>query len=426
MFNVFRTSPFTDPFVASPDPAHPDVTTPEGKLQKALIDAITAKATEAAHNQILKPRDPAAADIDTIFPIPFTIADVTTPGAPFPVAHYNGDEVDFIASEAKVMALFAAIELRTMVRRLAQELSINRASKLRSELKGLAPKIQKAVPLIKAGKDVRGRRVPIKDAQRLPDYARIFDFDETGGALKIKFKGAIAAETDASKKKKDYDFGHSLFDMIVNSGDVTARNCIDAIGYAFLNGALEAGGFFERPKPADPKTFRGLWVGGNFAFETIRGEMSVNDGPAQFGGTTKQIAKLFALIRAGAFADIDDPGRDLAWFLLNGATGPGVPYPPMLKNDLGAAFTYVLNKLGWAQLGRGDPSANWVASESAHIRTQKADGTTKLYVVAWQNMESQMTADGQHLVRVTKGTHELYWPADVAEIIKKAIGAYQA
>jgi hypothetical protein len=423
MFNVFRTSPFTDPFVASPDP--PDVT-PQGKLQKALTDAITAKASEADHNQILKPRDPAAADIDTIFPIPFTIADVTTPGAPFPVAHYNGDEVDFIASEAKVMVLFAAIELRTMVRRLKQELSIKSAAKLRSALKDLAPKIQKAVPLIKAGKDVQGRRVRIKDAQRLPNYARIFNFDETGGALKINFKGAIAA--GPSKRKKDWDFGPSLFDMIVNSGHETARNCIDAIGYAFLNGALEAGGFFERPTPADPKTFRGLWVGGNFDFETIRGEMSVNDGPAQFGGTTRQIAKLFALIHAGTFADIDDPSGDLAGFLLNGASSPGARFPPALKKaleDLGGAFTYELNKLGWEKLGRGDPSANWVASEGALIRTQKADGTPKLYVVAWQNMETRIGADG-HLVVVSKGTHQLYLQSDVAEIITKAIGAYQA
>ncbi|MGZ5875602.1 MAG: hypothetical protein ACXWKP_26255 [Bradyrhizobium sp.] len=422
MFNVFRTSPFTDPFVASPDP--PDAT-PQGKLQKALTDAITAKASEAAHNQILKPRDPTAADIDTIFPIPFTIADVTTPGGPFPVAHYNGDEVDFIASEAKAMVLFAAIELRNMVRRLVQEKSIKHASDLRKALKDIAPQIIGAVPLIKAAKDVRGRKVPIKDAQRLPDYSRIFNFNETGGTLKINFKGAIAPETDASKKKKDYDFGRSLFDMIVNSGDETARNCIDAIGYAFLNGALEAGGFFERPTPGDPKTFRGLWVGGNFAFETIRGEMSVNDGPAQFGGTTRQIAKLFALIHAGAFADIDDPSGDLASFLLNGATNPGVRFPPTLKNYLGGAFTYVLNKLGWAPLGRGDPSANWVASESALIRTQKADGTTKFYVVAWQNMESRIGADG-HLELVSKGTHQLYWQPHVAEIIKNAIGAYQA
>ena len=106
LFKVFRTAPFPDPFVASVDPLHPDVTKPEGKLQKALTDAIKAKASEAAHNQILKARDPAAADLATIFPIPFTIAEVTTAGAKFPVAHYNGDEVDFIASAAKVIVLY--------------------------------------------------------------------------------------------------------------------------------------------------------------------------------------------------------------------------------------------------------------------------------------------------------------------------------
>ena len=147
--------------------------------------------------------------------------------------------------------------------------------------------------------------------------------------------------------------------------------------------------------------------------------MSVNDGAAQFGGTTKQIAKLFTLIRGGAFADRDDPSGDLAWFLLNKASTPGARFSPVLKNDLGGAFTYVLNKLG------GNPSANWVASEGALIRTQKADGTPKLYVVAWQNMELHKKADGTVEV-VNKGTHQLYSQPDVAEVVKMAIGAYQA
>ncbi len=427
MFPVFRTSPYPDPFVASADPANPDDTKPEGKLQKALTAAITAKAGASVHSQILKARDPAAADFDTIFPIPFSIADVTTPGAPFPVAHYNGDEVDFIASQAKVMVLYAAIELRTMVRRLAQDKSINHAPALLSALHDLAPQIQSAAQLIKDAKNVSGRRVPIKDAQRLPDYARIFQFNQSGGTLKINFKGAIDVDPDASKKKKDFDFGHSLFDMIKNSGDDTARNCIDAIGYAFINGALEAGGFFERPTPADPKTFRGLWIGGNYAFETLRGELSVNDGPAQFGGTTRQFAKLLTLVRSGTFADIADPNGDLAWFLLNKASSPGAAFAPALQSyfPVGTTFTYVLNKLGWAPLGRGDPHANWAASEVALLRTQKADGTTKLYVVAWQNMEAHIKAGSGLLDVVSKGTHALYLQPDVAEIVTNTIAAYQ-
>jgi hypothetical protein len=192
-----------------------------------------------------------------------------------------------------------------------------------------------------------------------------------------------------------------------------------------MNGALEAGGFFERPTPADPKTFRGLWIGGNYSFETIRGELSVNDGPAQFGGTTRQVAKLLALVRSGTFADIADPNGDLAWFLLNKASSPGAAFPPALQSDLGATFPYVLNKLGWAQLGRGDPRANWVASEVALLRTQKADGTNKLYVVAWQNMEAKKNPDGLHLDVVTKSTHALYLQPDVAEIVKNTVTAYQ-
>jgi hypothetical protein len=108
------------------------------------------------------------------------------------------------------MALYAAIELRTMVRRLAQDKSINHGPDLLSALHDVAPQIQSAAQLIKDAKDVSGRRVPIRDAQRLPDYARIFAFDESGGTLKINFKGAIDVDPDATKKKKNYDFGHSL------------------------------------------------------------------------------------------------------------------------------------------------------------------------------------------------------------------------
>jgi hypothetical protein len=417
-FKVFRTSPYPDPFIASANPAAPDVSKPEGKLQKALTDAITAKASDPAHGQVLKtPRDPSAADFNDIFPIPFTIADVTDPSKAFPVADYNGNEVDFIASGAKVMVLFAALELRLVVRRFVQELGIQRTSDLLAALDKLAPQIHKAVSLIRDAKDVNGRKVRIDDAQRLPNWSRIFKFDDSSGTVTVTFKGAIAKET-AGLEAKNYDFGHSLFDMIVNSGDETARNCIDAIGFAFMNGALEAGGFFERPSN-DPKTFRGLWVGGNYAFETIRGEMSVNDGAAQFGGTTRQLAKLMALIRRGMFKDPADPSGDLASFLLHNA-GSGA-FPPALHDFTDGKFVYVLNKLGWAQLGRGDPRDNFVASESALIHST---GRNKDYAVAWQNMA--LHPKGKAFEVAKAGAHLLYYQPDVADIIKATIAAYEA
>jgi hypothetical protein len=370
-----------------------------------------------------------------MFPIPFTIAEVTdsTPGAKFPVADYNGNEVDFIASAAKVIVLFAALELRTMVRRFVQGLGIDRASDLLAALPVLDPTIQSAVQLIKEGRDVRGRRVPIKDAQRVPKYARIFDFQETAGGLKVDFKGGVIPESNPKKKAKDYDFGPALYDMIVRSGDGTAANCIDAIGYAFINGALEAGGFFVRPpspdptKPPDPKTFRGLWIGGNFLVETIRGEMSVNDGPAQLGGTTRQLARLLALIRSGTFKDADDPAGDLSRFLLNKAADPGARFPPSFASSSAPEFTYVLNKLGWAPLGRGDPSANWVASEVSLIKTPAKIGhPERLYVVAWQNEELRRRRGGGAVFVVERGGRKLYALDDVLAIIKTTLAAYEA
>ncbi len=422
-FAVFRTSPpFSEPFVASADPAHPDTTKPEGKLQKALTDAITAKAQESDHHQILKARDPKSADFLDVFPIAFTIADVTG-SRPYPVAHYNGDEVDFVGSEAKTAVLFAALELRTMVRRYANDLGITQRSVLLDALKLLEPKILNAVPLIKDAKDVQGRKLRVQDVQRLPQYEKIFEIDDSGPTLKINFKGSVSAETDPKKVKRQYDFGQSLYDMIVNSGDDTAQNCIDAIGYAFLNGALEAGGFFERPTPSDPLTFRGIWVGGNYNLETIRGEMSINDGPAQFGGTSHQFARLLALIRAGTFADPDDPNGDLAWTLLNKAQHGS--FPPLLASNFGSGFKYVLNKLGWGPLGRSLASINWVASEVALIQKVKPDGTVgNSYVVALQNLE--MINKKNSVEVVTKGGHKLYLQPDVAEIITNAVAAYES
>jgi len=417
-FNAFRPIRYSDPFVTSPDPANPDTTKPEGKLQKALTDAITAKASAVDHGHILKDRNPNATDFLDIFPISFTITDVSGV-RPYPAAHYNGNEVDAVGSQAKVAVLLAAMELRTMVRRFANDLGIVSSQLLLDSLKLLAPKILNKVPLIKSAQDIRGRRLPITDLQRLPDYERILEINDSGPDLTINFKGAIAAEVDTNKKKKDYDFGRSLFDMIVNNGDETAQNCIDALGYAYINGALEAGGFFERPQPTDPTTFQGIWVGGNYAVERIRGVFSVNDGPAQFAGTTKQFARLLAFIRAGVFADPDDPGGDLMRTLLNQAQN-GTFHTAL---SFGGVFTYQMNSLGFARLGTSDPAANFVASETAML--QRANAKKKTYVVAWQNMEFAKQGNNPPTVP-TRGGHLLYSQADIVEIITKTVAAYEA
>jgi len=183
-FPVYREVHYTEPFDTSSD-----VATPAGKLQKALTDSITAKAI--LHGQSLHERIPGDHDFLSFFPMPFTIADVT--GAPpYPAAHYNGDEVDFDASEMKVAVLFAAFELRAMVRRYATQFAIATKAQLLKELKALRSRSVDRVLEIKTAKDVRGRAVRIKDAQRLPDYTRVLNVDDSVNPMKIDFNGAIA------------------------------------------------------------------------------------------------------------------------------------------------------------------------------------------------------------------------------------------
>jgi hypothetical protein len=418
-FKVFRN--FTDPFIVVPDTSHPDVTKPEGKLQKALTDAITAKAGSDHHGHMLKPRDPKAADFASAFPIPFTIGDVT--GAkPFPVAHYNPDEVDYVASEIEVAVLFAAMELRLMVRRFISYMGITSAQALLTSLNLIKTQIMNAAFLVQKSQDIFGNKLKVSDVQRLPKYELILDFDESGPSLKVDFKGAVAPETDPKKKKLNYDFGHSLYDMVVNGDTESAQPCIDALGYAYINGALEAGGFFERPTAtaSDPKTFRGIWIGGDFYdVPLIRGEIAVNDIPAQFGGTTRTFARLMALVRAQTFADSADPNGDLMWTLLNKAQSG--THKPALQSYLGGKFTYELNKLGWGPLGTNPDNPNNVASEVAIIQTVNPN---KKYVVAWQNLEMIRAQDGTVTV-VNRDGHTLYQQSDVVDIIANTIAAYQ-
>jgi hypothetical protein len=369
----------------------------------------------------LKPRDPKAADFASAFPIPFTIADVT--GAkPFPVAHYNPDEVDFVASEIEIAVLFAAMELRLMVRRFISYMGITSAQALLKGLDLIKTQIMNAAFLVKKSQDIFGNNLKVSDVQRLPKYELILDFDESGPSLKVDFRGAVAPETDPAKKKLKYDFGHSLYDMVVNGDTESAQKCIDALGYAYINGALEVGGFFERPTAtaSDPKTFQGIWIGGDFYdVPLIRGELAVNDIPAQFGGTTRTLARLMALIRAQTFADSADPNSDLMWTLLNKAQSGAIK--PALQPYLGGKFTYELNKLGWAPLGTNPDNPNNVASEVAIIQTVNPN---KKYVVAWQNLEMNRAQDGTVTV-ITRDGHTLYQHSDVVDIIANTIAAYQ-
>lgn len=402
---IFHPSPYPDKFAASTDPK-------SIKLQNALNTAINGVAT--AHGQTMKdPRDPKDPAQASVFPIPMTIVDLNT-GPPFPVGHYNATEVDFVASEDKIAALFAAWELRAMVRRFAVAFGISNPATLFPELKTrINPFIRAQVDLVRDSKDVNLAKVNIPDKLKVPVYETLFRVESDGaGGLKINF-----TQGDTTLDGGE-NYAKSLRDMIVDSDDPAASRCIRGIGYGFLNGALTAGGFYRRADNTKPKTGNGMWLAGDYdqaAF--IRGIVSANDGDARIAGTTGDLAKLMTLIHIGTFADPGDPDGDLLKSLLHGASTTGA-FPPLLKSSL-TQGQYVLNKLGWGELGRGEKGAHKVASETAVIKDLSNAGRS--YVVACQNLE--MTSGAAQVN--DKNGNAMYQQPDVAAIVERAVTIYE-
>lgn len=89
--------------VAAFPSAYPDPFAANTKLQDAL-------SLVAIPNAETRRGQPAGS-----FPIPFTIAEVTSGTPPFPMAGHLDNEVDYIASEAKVPAA-RSTSLRTTLR----------------------------------------------------------------------------------------------------------------------------------------------------------------------------------------------------------------------------------------------------------------------------------------------------------------------
>jgi hypothetical protein len=89
----------------------------------------------------------------------------------------------------------------------------------------------------------------------------------------------------------------------------------------------------------------------------------------------------------------------------------GGAFPPVLSTFL-TKGVYVMNKLGWADLGRGE--------KGALIQDIVKNG--KSYVVAWQNLEMHEDATRTK----DKNGNVLYNQVDIAAVVEKTVTAYEA
>ena len=124
---------------------------------------------------------------------------------------------------------------------------------------------------------------------------------------------------------------HDLKLMIVNSDNDAAGRCIHGLGFAYLNGVLEDGGFFNS------KDKKGVWAAGDFhhgwtPVPVPCGNLAV--GTAQ-GATTETMARLMDVIVLGdVFASTSQ--AKMTDFLQQAANGSDSSF--LIRDDLPVSF----------------------------------------------------------------------------------------
>ena len=150
----------------------------------------------------------------------------------------------YVASLAKIGAMFAAFQLRQSVRAAARQLSVANAAEVFDAITAAwTPDVSSRT---------KGRPADF------PRFANIFKISGSRGNWIIDF-------TDEQKSWQEIkDIGDGLPQglgfrdrmklMIANSNNHAAASCIDDIGFQYLNGALAAAGLFSAGSSG------GLWI----------------------------------------------------------------------------------------------------------------------------------------------------------------------
>jgi hypothetical protein len=177
------------------------------------------------------------------------LVDVTDPAAPV-FAGIRAEDTVFIASMAKIAALYAAFELR---KRLQDAIS---GVPVTTPVPALIAQVKKTwQPLIDAKKP--------KDAAAFagfPNLTDIFDITPSGASWSVTFTTKGDINTLADKESAQwpllngkFGFKELLFLMASFSNNDAAARCITTLSYEYINAALVMAGLYENGKG-------GLWL----------------------------------------------------------------------------------------------------------------------------------------------------------------------
>lgn len=296
--------------------------------------------------------------------ISFVAIDETTNPFDFKHAGIRYGDSYYTASLVKVGVLYAAFELRQSVNILAAESGIETPNELHARLHSefdslITEKFHSILKTLKVS------LTPVNESVVTPPkYEQIFKRNpDTTAGLKWIF-------TD--------QFHTNLVNMIVKGDNNSAAACIQALGYSWINGTLNAGGFFF------PEGKTGIWVGGTFtgALPPIR-IPSVNDGEVAQASTCFDMSNLYAHLVNRSLVNhhnLTNSKEMLDILFVSAASGNNESYLDWTRRKQlpKRNFSVTHSKIGLGQL----KTREWVASDSAiveHIETGRR------FIVVFQN-----------------------------------------
>jgi len=271
----------------------------------------------------------------------------------------------FSASLLKIAALYAAYELRQSVNNLAAELGSNvftadeMFASLQSEFDG---QINNKFDDILSTLDIT---LSVEDNAKIktPKYNQIFAaIPLTTGGFALDFGG---------------QFKNNMTQMIINSDDNASAACIEALGYKWINGALNAGGFFF------PEGKTGIWLAGTFtgSLPAIR-IPSVNDDDVAQATTCFDMANLYAHMFQQTLVDSVSSTEMLNMLFVSAAVGNDPSFLDYTRRRLPPRnFAVTHSKIGSAPL----KTRKYVASDGAILEHIVSSGVGKRFIVIFQN-----------------------------------------
>lgn len=340
---------------ASPFPmSYPDLLIEDERLKTSLATAI---AEARGEHPTLKLENLVISIVDVSYTEPLT----------FKHAGFRFLENHYTASLVKVAVLYAAFELRKSVNQIVEKAAGGGVTSpsvlfqnIRSEYdQWITGKFREILSKLEITLTPK-----IEAVITPPKYEEIFNISTiSSGGLTTLFKE---------------EFDKNLHKMIIDGDNNAAARCIEALGYSWINGTLNAGRFFL---PEEIKS--GIWVGGSFtgSIEPIRIQTK-NDGPAAQVAQTYMLANLYAHMVQGTLVDDGSSAEMLQMLQASASIGK---FPSLLdykRRDLPSrTYSVTHSKIGLGPLKTGA----MVGSDGAIVEYKLSDGTPRKFIVIFQN-----------------------------------------